>query len=546
MIQNIDDEVSFRSGDRRRVFLGEITNTNTTPTKQESSAKPASLAWKEGCGFPPALDDVPEERKAVRESESPLFRKTPQGKSLSREAKASVSGNCDEDSEDDNDDTVAIEILNLSNASDLNNVDVNDSCMSREVMLKLPSFNIPKYTEADMQNARKEWQQDARNLEEAVSIADKLLSRAMLAESARNELQAEVKKAKTQAQGAQEELLKEKEEKSISNTQTRALSHALQAMELDMRALKETHGSDLRGKDEECQKQLQELKKAFEAEKGQFMKEKLSALYSATERSAQLQAQLKQQQEAADAAVVDAKQKVYAKVKAQFDNGNKEFNRIKAEKEAVSKELESCQVLLRAEQDKCTAGDATNSALRDKVHLLGEALCSVLKEALPSAQYSRAAKLLSSAEMAVSGPQDLEAVNTLCEHAKNCIGLRSKELSDIQEATKAVNTEVSAVKKALEEKDTALLGAFSKCAQLEEEHQRAQVSAKALQQELHDVHKEKDSQMLAVAKLATSNTTLEIQVETMQGEMSELTARNAGLRKMNEEMMAMLEKAHGV
>jgi len=549
-IRAIDDEVSFRRSDIQRVSLGEITNINTTPTKQrqESSAKPASLAWNEDGGFPPALDDVPEGQKAVTASESPLFKKTPQGerKPMSREVKAAaVPGFSEEDSEDDNDDTVAIEInLNLSNTSDVSLN--NDSCMSHEVMLKLPSFNTPKYSEADMQKARQEWQQDAKNLEEAVSIADKLLSRAMAAEEARNSLQAELKQATKDVQAAKEELLREKEDKSISNTQTRALSHTLRALEQEMKSTKDAHAAELDRKEKECQGLIKEAKKVWEAEKTQFTKEKLAALYSATEQTAKLQLELKQQQETADAAIVEAKQKVYAKVKAQFDNGNKEFNRIKGEKEAVCEELERCQQLHQEERGKRQAEEARSSALQGTLLQLADELSNVLKEVLPVAQYSRAAKLLNATEVVRCSAADLEAARTLCEQAKCRVNQRAQELSALQESAQAVSLEVTAVKDALEEKEAALRDTLRKCSQLAEEQTRALSAHEVLQKELNAVHKEKESQMLAVAKLATSNTTLEIQVETMQGEMSELSARNDGLRKMNEEMMGMLEQAHGV
>ena len=47
--------------------------------------------------------------------------------------------------------------------------------------------------------------------------------------------------------------------------------------------------------------------------------------------------------------------------------------------------------------------------------------------------------------------------------------------------------------------------------------------------------------MTAVAKLATSNATLDAEVESVKKEAVENAERCAGLRKMNEELLAMLE-----
>ena len=47
--------------------------------------------------------------------------------------------------------------------------------------------------------------------------------------------------------------------------------------------------------------------------------------------------------------------------------------------------------------------------------------------------------------------------------------------------------------------------------------------------------------LTAVAKLATSNATLDAEVENAKTEAAENAERCAGLRKMNEELLAMLE-----
>ena len=521
----VDDEITFRRGDNR-VLLSEITNT--TPTKNSTYIGP-NFAWQDNSRFPPESSC----EGLMKESESPLYKKTPQGKGCENKTIGIIS--CQEESDEDNDDTVAFDSKKMKNTIYQNS--------NKETMNKLASFNIAKYTEADMQNARKEWQQDACNLEEAVSIADKLLVRATQAETARQILQSELKTVKSDLNLAQEELLKEKEESSIIRTQTRALTHTLHALENEIFVTKTAHEAELKALGEKHEQQMQGLKTAFDTEKAQLMKDHVMALLNATEQAAHAQRELKSQQDASEAAIAEAKQKVYAKVKAQFDNGNKEFNRIKGEKEAVVSELQSTHAQLQAERLKFAAEEEVHKALRAKLIQTSSLFASVLKEALPGAQYVRAAKLL---EIVQGTDQDAAALKVLGEQARDSLATRAKECADLQHALKTLHAEVDVVKKALEEKGQELNRSCAASAITQEQHAALKHTQGKLQDELIALQKEKESQMLAVAKLATTNAKLEAQVEALQAEKAELDSRNVGLRQMNEEVMAMLEKMHGI
>jgi hypothetical protein len=62
--------------------------------------------------------------------------------------------------------------------------------------------------------------------------------------------------------------------------------------------------------------------------------------------------------------------------------------------------------------------------------------------------------------------------------------------------------------------------------------------------ELVDTAKERDSQMNALAKLISQGGATSADLSAAKIEVLELTERNAKLRKMNEEVMEMLEKVY--
>jgi chromosome segregation ATPase len=153
--------------------------------------------------------------------------------------------------------------------------------------------------------------------------------------------------------------------------------------------------------------------------------------------------------------------------------------------------------------------------------------------------------------------KDTEASQIVSDQAREFLSKRTKEVSEMQAAASSLNVEVGNAKSALEERERAIHSLSAKFDELKEQYLLEQRDNQMLKEELrllqHDTQvsslatqKEKDSLMLAVAKLSTSTTTLEMQLKDARAEKAELDSRNAGLRQMNEEMMSMLEKAHGV
>ena len=535
----VDDEISFRRAGR--VSLGEITNNKGLKQSEDSPKKTTSAAAKSSSG-------------------SPL--------------------GCQEDSVDSNDDDNDVTVV----------IDMGDLAMNNSTdMHKLPSFNVAKYTEADMAASLKKCQeQETKNLEEAVAIADRLLERSAKAEELRAEAQNALVKIKKELQLSQEELAveklklaqssevktelskcmadlkeaqkalqNEKEESAMSQTQMRALAHSVNSMEIQSQAAMESHATNLAAKEEAYAQDLQRIAAKFEEDREVLKKQHTSTLSSMNEKVLQLQDELKKQSEEKDIAITDAKQKVYAKVKTQFDNGNKEFNRIKSEKDVISKELETIQVQLQAAQAKCETADEKFVSTKAKLLRLGSLYAGLLKDVLPSAQHIRVSKLFLETSIVDGSEKEMDAVQTASEQAQELLSKRTKEVMVIQAAATSLNEEVNIAKTALDERDHALQSLSSKfdtmresfiAKQRDEELLRAELKSvqNEHEKELQAIQKEKDSLMLAVAKLSTSNTTLEMQIEEINTEKIELDSRNAGLRQMNEEMMAMLEKMHGV
>ena len=509
MLFEVDDEVTFRSrkaSNAQRLSLKEITNTNTdmndtaaAPPPKASMDNKRGLAWSDSDEFPPVTEIQTPSMLAA--SSSPLYTKTSTEKG--QHTNASPMGACDSE-DDDNDVTVALERFDLAALQD------------RDTLRAQPSFLVAKYTEKDMALVREEMTQDKSSLDEAMQIADKLMERAVEAETERAV-------AALELEAAQTALSKERDEAQLQLAPMRALSHTLQALEKDMAKVKESHAAELAAKQAEQEQALRAVQSKREADKA-ALKEALAA---STQKTDILQKELQRQQGEHEVAVGEAKAKVYAKVKAQFEQGNRDYKKVLAQKEARDKALEAAQADAKEAAGKTVAADEKTAALRvklakaEKEATEGRAASTavtVTAEKLKATLADKYATLHTSGTKLITAENKLKALQaqaaedeTILTSATNKLAAAEAFVADLQQQSAAVHSELATAKG-----------------------------------DLAAAQKERDVQMLAVAKFATSQTALEAQVEQVCTERDEAEARSAGLRTMNEEMMEMLEKVHGV
>ena len=458
MSVEIDEEVTFN-----RRSLHEITNNLRTPPK--FVVKDHHLAWKSNDNkFPPSIEGN-DSNIGISNSESPLFKKTPPNKGDNSSPMSACS-----ESDDDNDVTVAI---NLDN-------------MSLTHMHQKASFQVAKYSEAEMLAVKEEWDSDKQSLEEAMQIADQLMERAIKAE---NEKNISIEKYKNEILIIKTELTKEKDEHSIEKTQMRALSHTLQALENELKCINGKNIILINNKDIECKLIIDNLTKKMETDKMNLNKKHNDLLKVSVEKTDLIQKELERQQIEHEKAITTTKERVYAKVKGTLDKGNQEYSLMKSSKEELERDLNKYQKQLKLLQEKIKNFEENNK-LNDKEH-------------------SNAI---------------LKLQNTINESKIK-----------IEKNEKTLNIK----EKSIEELKTKLLST-------KESINKIQTENTTIKNELEEMKRERDNQNIAIAKLATSNTTFEIAIESIKNELEEEKNRNISLRQMNEEMMGMLENVHGV
>jgi chromosome segregation ATPase len=467
-------EVDCESKDPQRKVLGEF-NMNTPP-KATNCNKKTSMSWNSGDSeFPPCLDA--RQPYAVSASTSPLFKKTPPNKSKV----TSPLGACD-DSDDDNDVTVALDIGDIS-------------LQNKEEMYKQASFQVAKYSEADMMKLREEWQIDKDSLAEAMNIADQLMKRALSAENARA---AAVKESTQELQVLQNTLKKEKEEAQIAQAPMRALSHTNLMLENEIKALKTAHEQEI---------------EALKNKMGSDKKKNAEILAVSNEKTEILQKEMERQQSQHIEAINEAKAKVYAKVQTKFAQGNKDFLKLKGLNEELTQEL-------TASKEKVTTAESLCRKLHTKISKLEKELT----------------ELKASTEEMTS---EAKKIKTIVQNKEDIISKTTSKLTTAESEIKILQTLVEEKEVLLNDTSFKLNMAEGKITALED------INA-SMTLELEATQKERDSQMLAVAKLATSNTTMEAQIVHLSSEVKETKVAHANLHQMNLEMMVMLEKAHDI
>ena len=231
-------------------------------------------------------------------------------------------------------------------------------------------------------------------------------------------------------------------------------------------------------------------------------------------------------QSALTAAVAEAKQKVYAKAKAQFEAGNKEFVKVKAERDAKAAEADGIAVALVLSQKKHIEESEKAAAATTRVSDLRTFLFSI-----------GSAVGLSVSDIAGFEANGATGERAFALSAQDTALSMSRNLAEALSNKESLRAAMSILESSLRKTESALAVANDKALKQEERAAVSEALLSGARVELVDTQRERDSQMMAVAKLFTDKASL-------QEKLEESEQQAVGLRQMNEEVMSMLEKLY--
>jgi hypothetical protein len=501
--------------------------------------------------------------KALNNTSSEKTKAIEKEREREREKRVSLSSAMEQAKEHANEQQVtstAAATATTTEAATIKNEDKSDKSKRRLSMgltmrgMYDEEMHMPKYSQAEMDlaleksNAKakaeganmdsktiQELREQLSSLEEALSVANK----ASL-EAAANERVAANELSKLQAA-----VETDAEDAGLHKIQSKALTHRLQAVEAELSAALAQKEALVMSSAEQCAAAVQIAKAEAEAVVAATKVQSDAALAASVEeglkRYTALQVEMEEREKEAKSreaklvfqtteAVKEAKARVYEKAKLQFEAGNKEFKQVRQQLKDLQQEQETQSAALAA---------ATTSATDLQAQL-------VLETAKSSAMESHAMDLLE----LLLGPS---AVKRGMDMALAIATARS-QLALKEAATISMETEVASLKDqaakvpSLESKLVSLQAergeAVAKVAVTHESLKATEVLLGESRAETIAACSERDAQMMAVAKLVTSKAAVDVALENSQSEVKELNERCSNLRKMNEEVMTMLENMH--
>ena len=242
--------------------------------------------------------------------------------------------------------------------------------------------------------------------------------------------------------------------------------------------------------------------------------------------------------------LAEAKSKVYDKVKIQFENGNKEFQKVKQ----ALKDAQTDAEIKATENQSLKQSNAQLNALivilkEDAAQVVGKlvsaqnVILDVVKVVSPS--------LLPSGSVSVSAAA-LLAPEVISQHGlsiTDAVKRLQSELMGSQTTLASTRAVVGQLESSLRAAECTISTVSSRATEQEDRAGVAEALLSTVRCELDEVRSDRDLQMLAVAKLASANASLEDSVVQLKADASETSERCHSLRAMNEELLMMMEKS---
>jgi chromosome segregation ATPase len=246
--------------------------------------------------------------------------------------------------------------------------------------------------------------------------------------------------------------------------------------------------------------------------------------------SAQLAALAEEKQQA----VRDTKKKMYDKVTLQFEAGNVKYDALKSSYKESQDQLQTASSTIQELRASLSSAQGQLELSREQAAHTAASLGQV-EAGLAELVSSFSAQPLdsssgSSTEVLAAIQQELTSKTARVEEAATLSAELNAEIVRLKESILLTNTNISAINA---EKDALNLSLSA-----------AKDALEAAQQQLASSTQERDSQMLVIANMITDKGRLDSELEKAALQTQELTQRCADLRRMNDEVMCMLEKMY--
>jgi chromosome segregation ATPase len=377
------------------------------------------------------------------------------------------------------------------------------------------------------------------------------------------------------------ELLSRGDESNLLKTQVKALTHQVhmlekkltegsEGFEREKEATKKRHANEITELSSAHEIALLELRRAMlsaESAKSEEVSAKhQTQLRELTKKAGDLENQLDGAEKRTAEAVADAKAKVYTKVKLQFDNGNKEFQKVKAAlKEAQAEAAKHVSAVDEAQQNvvladaKAKESDekkvamveqvgVINGKINEVVQGLHKAVCLIDSNESVGEMPSLSISLTENADAdasTVAAPtvSALETAVIIIAKMKTKINKVQSDLQNASQGKDSLQSAMSVLEGSLRRAESSLSIATLRSLELETRAKTAEEQLESATKELEDTVTDRDAQMTAVAQMVSSVAAHDDVVGRYKDEIKELTERCTSLRSMNEELLAMMEKA---
>ena len=322
----------------------------------------------------------------------------------------------------------------------------------------------------------------------------------------------------------------------LQRAQTKAVSHRLQTIESELKMLQKSSQETLVSEKAKLAEKLKAEAETLRITENNIANSKILALEETLndlrskyeQDSLFFQKKEKEFKEELVNAVNDAKAHVYTKAKAQFDQGNKEYLKVKqqlkdvlAENKLRNNDLDNIKVELRDTkyaQDKYQMSFESEQTKTKELITLLISLCTTMRIVTDDCvDYN-----------------NMEYLSNLCIKAEESITYNHERMNDTINSIKLLEEDNRSM--STQNDDSKL-----KINELESELKSITVRYQLIKNELIETQKDRDCQMDVTAKLTTAAALAEEQVEKISNELNDANNRSSNLRKMNEELLQMLE-----
>lgn len=407
-----------------------------------------------------------------------------------------------------------------------------DLCMAKDEYNEL--LYLPKYSEAEFQTS-----------------VDNILSHKLKDIEAQHALsiiclKSEVHEKEKELQRMQKLLDESKSDLALQKAQTKALSHSLQVIESEFALYKKSSEISLVSETKSVIDRMTAEAEASRIADTTIFSLKISKLEDCIAKlETRYDADISAYKNKLETAVAEAKQHVYAKAQVKMEQGNKEFQKVRAQLKELSSELALSKATnnnLLQELDSSKVSVETHRIQYEDTILKNKKLNDIIVDLLMLIMYSDG----DCKDINLNKDSNIP-IDRLSSYTNQAIGIMQEKESlscQLKQRVEDVQLDMDRLRAAKNSIEMQLDEEKCKIVVQNDDVKRMNLKLLAMKDELNEAQSDRDAQYSVTAKLATSSAATEEKLDKLQQEMQETTDRCNQLRKMNEELLEMLEKMH--